>query len=155
MITLKRDNFKFNIYRKTKSLVIRLIDDKNKNKYNFSITENGKIYIYLDENWSQLEISDIKKTREFKDEIDKVTYELTKIIEIYSKIKFVEYQYYLIEAILYDVLLKQDLNNWLPGRGKAKYLELLDECVVGCFDNNLQEIYRAPVSETKNFDNLC
>ena len=157
-----------------KGIVCRVSNEKNNkekenenNENTFCIVLPGNVFILLEGKWQMLDTTTIPIEREFKDLLDKASYDLIKSLQAFSQsssqssqsssqstsLLFRNDESVFLESLVYDLFNDpESIKEWIPGKGKAKYIELTDKCVIAVYeDGTIDEMIKTKNVEFESY----
>jgi hypothetical protein len=165
MITLRKNGVKLEFVKNVSGIIIH-IHEKGKVS-SFCIVPPGNIFILTKGKWdafvnlqkyeksrvldknlqkhkklepdeTKLEVK--KRTeRPYIDPVDKASVEMTEIIAKTAHIKFLNYEKFFVEKVIYEFFNNLDLFDWFPGYGEAVFIEMLHNKMVAHYKNGKTE----------------
>lgn len=143
MITLTKNGVKLEFVKNVSGIIIH-IHEKVKVS-SFCIVPPGNIFILTKGKWEPEDSSNSQlnvDNRKYIDPVDKASVEMTKIIEKTAHIKFLNYEKFFVEKVIYEFFNNLDLFDWFPGYGEAVFIEMLHNKMVAHYKDG----------RTENFD---
>jgi hypothetical protein len=139
MITLRKNGAKLEFVKNVSGIIIH-IHEKSKIS-SFCIVPPGNIFILVKGKWIPIEETDNTNIihRKYIDPVDKASVEMRNIIEKTAHIKFLNYEKFFVEKVIYEFFTNLDLFNWFPGYGEAVFIEMLHNKMVAHYKDGKTE----------------
>lgn len=110
-----KNNYILRFTKEKKGLVLKISHKKvSENKY-FSIVPPGNVYMYIKNKWELLDTATLKHERKAENYIEKSSYDLIRIIQLFPLKEILELSYdeiFFLQALAYDLFTGD--RNWLP-----------------------------------------